>query len=172
MIGTRLLGALALLAGPVMAQDMVTARVAASADWSAFAEGNPPYCITASGPLQQSNTRDGQPVEVSRGEAQLSVSFRPAEGVDGQVTFTGGYPFAGSSIVTLDVGGTAFQLFTEGDWAWAATPEEDARIVAALKNGTEAVLTGQSGRGTVTRDTFSLRGFTAAVDEARARCAG
>jgi hypothetical protein len=32
------------------------------------------------------------------------------------------------------------------------------------------VLTGRSGRGTQTRDTFSLDGFTAAMTEAEARC--
>ena len=40
-----------------------------------------------------------------------------------------------------------------------------------MKAGSEAILTGQSGRGTVTRDTFSLLGFTAAVEEAASRCA-
>jgi hypothetical protein len=74
--------------------------------------------------------------------------------------------------VTLDVGGTQFTLFTEGEWAWPASPEEDARIVTALQAGSQAVLTGVSGRGTQTQDTFSLLGFTAAVEEARSRCAG
>jgi hypothetical protein len=69
------------------------------------------------------------------------------------------------------VGGTQFTMFTEGEWAWPASPEEDSRIAAALQSGSEAVLTGQSGRGTVTRDTFSLLGFTSAVDQAKERCA-
>ncbi|MBL4812476.1 MAG: hypothetical protein JKX69_09030, partial [Rhodobacteraceae bacterium] len=83
---------------------------------------------------------------------------------------TGGYPFAGGSTVTLDIGGTEFELFTEGEWAWPATAEDDARIVAAMKRGATAVLTGVSGRGTTTRDSFSLLGFTAAVEEAQRRC--
>jgi hypothetical protein len=108
---------------------------------------------------------------VSRGETLLFVFYRPSEGVNGQVTFTGGYPFAANSTVTLDVGGRQFQLFTEGEWAWPASPEEDATIVAALRGGSEATLTGQSGRGTVTRDTFSLLGFTSSIEEASSRCA-
>ena len=99
-----------------------------------------------------------------------AIPRKPAEGVNGQVTFTGGYPFADNSTVTLDVGGTQYTMFTEGEWAWPASPEEDARIVEALRGGSEAVLTGQSGRGTVTRDTFSLLGFTSAVDQAKTRC--
>jgi hypothetical protein len=160
----------ALVAGPVLAQEQTTNRVAASTDWSVFQETDPTECFAVSAPKSQDNTRDGQPVQVSRGETLLFVFYRPSEGVNGQVTFTGGYPFAQNSTVTLDVGGTQFTLFTEGEWAWPATPEEDGRIIDALKGGSEAVLTGQSGRGTVTRDTFSLLGFTSAVDEAQTRC--
>ena len=156
--------------GALSAQDSTDNRVGANTDWSVFQEADPSECFAVSAPTEQENTRDGAPVEVSRSEALLFVFYRPTEGVQGQVTFTGGYPFAASSTVTLDVNGTAFQLFTEGEWAWPATPEEDARVVAALKGGSEAVLTGQSGRGTVTRDTFSLLGFTSSVDEAASRC--
>ncbi len=173
-LGTALALALAAATAPwaLSAQESTDARVGASTDWSVF---NPPEepreCFAVSAPTVQENTRDGQPVSVQRGETLLFVFYRPAEGVNGQVTFTGGYPFAGGSTVTLDVAGSQFQLFTEGEWAWPASPEEDARIVAAMKGGSEAVLTGQSGRGTVTRDTFSLLGFTSMVDQAAALCA-
>jgi hypothetical protein len=162
---------MALAAGATSAQEQTDNRVAASTDWSVFQESDPVECFSVSAPKEQLNTRDGQPVEVQRGETLLFVFYRPAEGVNGQVTFTGGYPFASGSTVSLDVSGTVFQLFTEGEWAWPATPEDDARIVAAMKAGSQAILTGQSGRGTVTRDTFSLLGFTAAVEEASSRCA-
>ena len=150
---------------------MTDDRVAANTDWSVYEPADEPReCFAVSGPTEQVNTRDGAPTEVQRGITQLFVFYRPSQGVSGQVTFTGGYPFASGSTVSLDVGGTAFQLFTEGEWAWPATPEEDARIVEVMKGGTLATLTGQSGRGTVTRDTFSLQGFTASVEDARTRC--
>ncbi|MCC5975214.1 MAG: hypothetical protein JJT81_14335 [Rubellimicrobium sp.] len=161
-----------LAAGPALSQAQTTNRVAASTDWSVFQESNPRECFSVSAPREQLNTRDGQPAQVTRGETLLFVFFRPDQGVSGQVTFTGGYPFASGSTVSLQIGTSTFQLFTEGNWAWPATPEEDARIVEAMRRGAEAVLTGVSGRGTTTRDTFSLMGFTAAVDEARARCTG
>ena len=155
---------------PVMAQEETSNRVAASTDWSVFQETSPTECFGVSAPKEQLNTRNGEPVSVNRGETLLFVFYRPEQGVIGQVTFTGGYPFAGGSTVTLDIGGTEFELFTEGEWAWPATAEDDARIVAAMKRGATAVLTGVSGRGTTTRDSFSLLGFTAAVEEAQRRC--
>ncbi|MDG1116165.1 MAG: hypothetical protein P8N72_03435 [Flavimaricola sp.] len=169
----RIFGAvsLAFMASMGLAQEEATNRVAASTDWSVFEETDPSECFGVSAPKEQVNTRDGQPVQVNRGETLLFVFYRPSQGVNGQVTFTGGYPFAGGSTVTLDIGGTEYQLFTEGEWAWPATPEDDSRIVEAMKIGASAILTGVSGRGTTTRDTFSLLGFTAAVEEAQRRCA-
>lgn len=158
------------LASPLTAQETTDNRVAANTDWSVFVEDNPTECWGVSAPKEVINTREGQVVQARRGEILLFVFYRPGASVAGQVAFTGGYPFASGSTATLDIGGTEFQLFTEGEWSWPATPEDDARIVAAMKRGSQAVVTARSGRGTVTKDTFSLLGFTAAVEEAEKRC--
>lgn len=150
-----------------------TNRVASNTDWSVFVEDAPTKeCWGVSAPKETVNTRDGQVVEVRRGDILLFVFYRPSASVSGQLAFTGGYPFASGSTATLSIGGTNYELFTEGEWAWPATPDEDARIVAAMKRGADATLTAVSGRGTQTKDRFSLLGFTAAVEEAARRCAG
>ncbi len=61
-------------------------------------------------------------------------------------------------------------MFTEGEWAWPASTAEDDEIIAAMRGGADAVLTARSSRGTTTKDTFSLMGFTAALEEAQSRC--
>jgi hypothetical protein len=164
-----LAASLALSAGPAAARDS-TNRVAANTDWSVFVEGDPKECWAVSGPKETVNTRDGRVVAVRRGDILLFVTFRPAEGVRGEVSFTGGYPFAEGSSVSLDISGRKFELFTDGDWAYPASPAEDAAIIEAMKAGSQAVVVGRSARGTVTTDTFSLLGFTATVTEAEARC--
>lgn len=146
-------------------------RVGANTDWSVFEETDPKQCWAVSSPKETVNTRDGRVVAVRRGDILLFVSYLPSEGVEGQVSFTGGYPFAEGSTVTMEIGGSVFELFTEGEMAWAASPEEDERIVERMKRGADAILTGLSSRGTTTKDTFSLYGFTASVEEAEARCA-
>ena len=161
--------ALCLTASAAVAQES-TNRVAANTDWSVFEETNPKECWAVSAPKETLNTRDGNVVAVRRGEILLMVFNRPDSGVSSQVAFTGGYPFAGGSTVSLAIGDTTYELFTEGEWAWPATPEDDARIVAAMKRGADATLTARSARGTTTKDTFSLLGFTAAVEEAATRC--
>jgi invasion protein IalB len=143
-------------------------RVAANTDWSVFFEETPKQCWVVSAPKETVNTRDGQVVAVQRGDILLYVSYSDTQ--KGVVSFGGGYPFAEGSTVGLQVGDASFQLFTEGEHAWSASEQDDAAIIAAMKAGSDAVLTARSTRGTETRDTFSLLGFTAAVDDAAARC--
>ena len=152
------------------AQDQSTNRVAAKTDWSVFVEEDPTECWSVSAPKETVNTRDGRVVAVRRSDILFMVFYRPNAGVSGQVTFTGGYPFADGSTVNLNISGSEFELFTDGEWAWPATPSDDAKIITAMKRGTDAVLTARSSRGTQTKDTFSLLGFTAAVEDAEKRC--
>lgn len=153
-------------AGAASAQES-TNRVAQNTDWSVFVEDNPKECWSVSKPKETVNTKGGKVVAVKRGDILLFVSFRP--GKSGEVSFTGGYPFKKESTVELTIGKESFQLFTQGEWAWSR-PDEDAKIIAAMKKGADAVAVGMSGRGTRTEDKFSLLGFTAAVDDAGKRC--
>ena len=165
-----LAGALAMTATGAIAQDESDNRVAAETDWSVFIEDDPTQCWVVSTPSRTVNTRDGLEVSVQRGEILMFVSFWPGQERLGEVSFTGGYPFADGSTVTMQIGESSFELFTEGEMAWAASPQDDDRIITAMKRGAEAVLTARSTRGTQTQDFFSLLGFTAAVEDAEARC--
>ena len=148
-----------------------TNRVAEQTAWSVFVETDPGLeCWGVSGPTDSVNSRDGERVAVRRGDILLFVAYRPGEGVADEVSFTGGYPFAENSTVTMEIAGESFEMFTRGEFAWPVSSEDDARIVAAMKRGAEVTLTGRSARGTQTEDTFSLMGFTAALEEAASRC--
>ncbi|MBU2957336.1 invasion associated locus B family protein [Paracoccus sp. 1_MG-2023] len=172
MITTTLRGigaSLILIAGmgTAMAQES-TNVVATEGDWTVFAADNPRECWAVSPPKSTLNTKDGQSVEVTRGDIRLYVAYRP--GQKGEVSFTGGYPFAPDSTVEVDVGGRKFNLFTEGESAWTGSPSDDEALVGALRAGASAVVTGRSSRGTTTKDTFSLSGITAATNTAQERC--
>jgi len=147
-----------------------TNRVAAKTDWSVFVEDDPTECWAVSSPKETVNTKDGRVVAVRRSEILLFVSYRPGSSVKSELSFTGGYPFANGSTVSASVGGDTYEFFTSGENAWPASAAEDAKIITAMKRGAEVTFTGRSGRGTVTKDTFSLLGFTAAVEEAAKRC--
>lgn len=159
--------ALAGMSAPAIAQES-TNVVTTEGDWTVFAASSPRECWAVSAPKSVQNTRNGQPADVNRGDIRLYIAYRP--GQDPEVSFSGGYPFASDSTVEVNVGGQKFNLFTEGENAWAGSPAEDARLVAALRGGSTVVLVGRSSRGTTTTDTFSLSGATAATNAARSNC--
>ena len=164
-----IMSALAMAGSSAIAQES-TNRVGANTDWSIFVEDNPKQCWVVSAPKKTVNTRDGRVVAVRRGDIYMFVSFWPGEKKRGEVSFMGGYPFKPDSTVSLEVAGTKFELFTKDETAWPASEDEDRKITTALKRGAEAVITGRSARGTITKDTFSLMGFTAAYEDAAKRC--
>jgi hypothetical protein len=73
----------------------------------------------------------------------------------------------GRLTATVTVGDRSFELFTSGDGAWADTADRDRQIVEAMKAGTTMRLDGVSWRGTETRDRYSLRGVTNAMEQDR-----
>ena len=156
---------------PGFAQDSSN-RVNTETDWSVFVEDNPTQCWIVSAPKSIRNTRDGREVAAQRGDIRLFVSYWPGNDKKGEVSATGGYPYANGSTVTIEIGTDSFEMFTDGELAWAASPTDDERLIAAMKRGANAVVKGQSGRGTRTEDSFSLMGFTAAVNDAEQRCGG
>lgn len=162
-----LLAVLAAAPLPAVAQESSNV-VATEGGWTVFSASDPKECWAVSPPKKTVNTRDGKPVEVKRGDIRLYVAYRP--GAAGEVSFSGGYPFASGSTVDMTIGGQTFKLFTEGESAWTGSPAEDEKVIGAMRAGAEAVLTGRSGRGTTTVDTFSLSGITAATNKAREAC--
>lgn len=155
----------------VVAQEQ-SSRVAAETDWAVFEGSEPKECWAVTAPKETVNTRDGNVVSVRRGDILLFVTYRPEQNISGEISFTGGYPFADGSTATLDISGTTFELFTEGEYAWPATPSDDQKIVTAIKRGSDATITARSSRGTQTKDTFSLLGATSMIEEAEKLCSG
>jgi len=98
------------------------------------------------------------------------VAVRPAQGVRNEVSTVIGYTFRENSTVRVAIGSATYSMFTADDKAWPENQAADDQLVAAMKRGADAVLTGVSSRGTTTIDTYSLIGFTAAVEQAQSIC--
>lgn len=146
-------------------------RVAVEGDWGVYVEEKFDECWVASVARKSVNTRGGKQVNnVKRGDILLFATFRGRGDTSPEVAFTGGYPFAPESKVQVQIGSDNFELIVSGEWSWAVDDAADSAIVAAMKKGATAVLTARSKRGTTTKDSFSLRGVTAALTEAQRRC--
>ena len=169
MIRTALTLAAMTLASATFAQES-TNVVAEKTDWTVFTDEDPRECWAVTIPKETVNTKDGRVVSVTRGDIYLMVFYNPGANALGQVYFRGGYTFAEGTTVNVNIGGTEFEFYTEEEHSWPASEAEDAKVVTAMKRGATAVVTGLSSRGTTTKDTFSLLGFTAAVEDAEKRC--
>jgi len=140
------------------------------ADWVVFMEESPKECWAASQPVEMVTLKNGKLTAYKRADILLFVSYIPGSGIKGQISFTGGYSFADGSNVDVNIDGASYQMFTNGEWAWTPTVKVDEKMLQALKRGQKAVFTARSKDGVKSIDTFSLKGFTAAVLEAAKRC--
>jgi len=146
-------------------------RVALYTDWSVFNPLNPKECFIASAPTQSTAKRpSGETYQARRGNIRFYVASRPGDGTKNEIAYTGGYPYKDGSTVSVKIGNDSFELFTEGEFAWPASPAEDGKIIGAMQRGSKATVTGISSRGNTTIDTFSLIGFTDALKDSTQRC--
>ncbi|MFI4947814.1 MAG: invasion associated locus B family protein [Alphaproteobacteria bacterium] len=110
-----------------------------------------------------------EPASVTRKPPSAMVTHRPVEKISNVVSFVEGYTLKDGSDVALTVDGTTFELFTNGDSAWARTSDLDRAIVTTLAKGRQAVVKGMPQKGPATTDIYSLAGFSkalAAIDKA------
>jgi len=149
----------------------VANRVDAKRDWSVFtADADGKVCWIVTQPKSTTARRGGKPVQVNRGDIYLMVSVRPNQGVKNEVSVVSGYPYAPGSKVEAKIGSAKFSMFTAGENGWLDNPDIDARMIVAMTGGSTAIVTGSSERGTETTDTFSLLGFTDAMNLAKDLC--
>jgi hypothetical protein len=168
----RLFGLLALLSSPAVAAER-TKPVQTFSDWRLFVEsqGVGKTCYLASEP------RSSAPANVKRGDTYLVVSHRPTQGVRGEISVRIGYPFSATSMPFANVGSDSFDFITgvkaqngADEWSWIEDLKQQPRLLRAMKRGNELVFKGTSARGTLTTDSYSLRGVTAAMKALDAAC--
>ena len=78
------------------------------------------------------------------------------------VQLVAGYPFKKNEEVIVKIDSSTFKFYSEDDTAWT---NDDDKVIFAMKKGLELKITGQSSRGTITNDKYSLKGFTAAFNQ-------
>lgn len=170
MLKTIRTGALALLAVLLLTVSPAAAQQGKALgkfdDWGAqtFPEDGKLGCSMWSKPTKEEGKYD------KRGEVFVYVTHRSWSKRINEVSFVMGYPLKKGSEVHVLIGGTKFTLFTDGDAAWNRTAKEDAAMVEAMRRGATMIVEGISSRGTHTKDTYSLTGFTAAHNAINGAC--
>lgn len=123
-------------------------------------------CFALAKPASSQSNPPNRP----RDPAFIFVSDRPAEKVKEEVSVIIGYPFKPSSEASVQIGTTAFGMYTQNDGAWIKNAADEPRLVETMRKGSDMVVKGTSGHGTQTTDTFSLKGLQQALDRIGQEC--
>jgi len=143
-------------ASTLAAQDVTV--IGTHGAWTAYMyqEDSALVCYMASEPTKAEGNY------TRRGDIFTLVTHRPAENAFDVVSVVAGYPYKNNSDVSIRVGSRTYDLFTHGERAWARDVGTDKAVVQGMIRGNTMTIKGTSSRGTLTTDTYSLRGFTAA----------
>lgn len=155
-------------ANAAWAEDAVS--LGKSDDWEAFTyhQDGAPVCYVMSAPKKSESVKKN----AKRDPAYFMITHFAGKKVKGQISTNIGYVFKESSIVDLKIDAQKFELYTNGDSAWAADASTEAKVVKAMKvsKSNTFTVTGTSFRGTQTTDTYSLAGIDQALEKIDTTC--
>jgi hypothetical protein len=136
--------------------------------WGAYsaAPNGKKVCFALAKPSSSKTNPPNRP----RDPAYAFVSTRPAEKVNNEVSVMIGYALKPGSESSVEVGGAAFAMYSQGDGLWIKNAAEEERMVEAMRKSADLVVKGVSAKGTETTDTFSLKGLAQALDRISQDC--
>jgi hypothetical protein len=120
--------------------------------------------------LAKPSSSKTNPPNRPRDPAYAFVSTRPAEKVVNEVSIMIGYALKPGSESSLEVGGSAYAMYTQGDGLWIKNAAEEEQMVTAMRKSAEVTVKGISAKGTETIDVFSLKGLAQALDRLAQDC--
>ena len=117
---------------------------------------DPDYCYIGSIP-EKIDIPEGK----KRGDPYILV-YRINKSKNPIVQIEAGYPYKKNQDVRVKIDKADYTFYSEDETAWT---NEDSEIIYAMKKGNYLTVIGESSRGTKTKDTYTLKGFTAAFNK-------
>lgn len=156
----------ALVSMPMNAQAADPREIGKFGDWTSYflTEGGNKVCYMVSKPVKAEGNY------TNRGEIFALITHRPSENTKDVFSYITGYTYKSGSDATVTIDGKKYVLFTQDDTAWAPDADADSRLADAIRAGSRMVVKGTSSRGTLTTDTYSLKGSSSAYDAISKEC--
>jgi hypothetical protein len=173
------------------------ALVGTYGDWSVYqsAAGKTRICYTLATP------KDRAPTDLKRDPGYAFISERPGERVRNEVSFIMGFEIASAPAPdpkdkgkdkkkadpkdkkdkketsdfiapTAAIGDAEFELLPKGNDLWVKNAAQESRLIDEMRKGTKLLIKAASKRGKMTVDSYSLLGFSQAIDRALKDCPG
>lgn len=129
-------------------------------DWNVYTDGND-VCYIASMPTDEKGSFK------KRGQPYVLIN---SKGKNDEINISSGYPYKPKVNVEIKVDSKKYNLFSDGETAWAKNAAGDKSIINTMKNGAKMEVKGISRKGTYSTDTYSLKGITAAYKRMKELC--
>ena len=81
-----------------------------------------------------------------------------------------GYKYNLDRDIVVKIDNTSFGFYSTEDSSETAWTDDDEKVIYAMKKGLNLILSGESSRGTITNDTYTLKGFTSAINKLNKDC--
>jgi len=164
------------------------ALVGAYGDWKVYhtSSGKSKICYLLSEPKSR------EPDSAKAEKAYAFISERPAEHVRNEISFVMGFEVAVGGEVkqkekkrekrskkgeadpafvpTVSIGDAQFDLAPKGSDLWIKNPAEEGKVIDEMRKGSTLIIKAASKKGRKTTDTYSLSGFSQAIDKALKDC--
>ena len=107
--------------------------------------------------------------EKNRGEFYILV-YKNIGSSETVIQIEAGYDYEVGSDIIVNIDKGEYIFYTTDDLPSAAWTNDDNKVIFAMKKGLKLIVTGESSRGTVTNDTYTLNGFTSAYNKLSEDC--
>ena len=130
--------------------------------WS-FVKDND-WCYIGSSPI-----KSDLPDTKKRDESYILV-YRIIGSEENIIQIEAGYKYNLDKKINVKIDNANYNFYSTEDSSETAWTNDDKKVIYAMKKGLELTLTGESARGTITNDVYTLKGFTNAVNQLNQDC--
>ncbi len=130
--------------------------------WS-FVKDND-WCYIGSSPIESD-----LPETKKRGENYILV-YKIIGSEENIIQIEAGYKYNLDKKINVKIDKANYDFYSTEDSSETAWTNDDKKVIYAMKKGLELTLTGESARGTITNDVYTLKGFTNAVNQLNQDC--
>jgi len=107
--------------------------------------------------------------EKNRGENYIIV-YKIIGNNENILQIEAGYSYNLDKEILVKIDNSTFTFYSTEDSSETAWTNDDKKVIDAMRRGLQLTLTGESSRGTTTNDTYTLKGFTAAINKLNTDC--
>ena len=122
------------------------------------------WCYIGSSPI-----KSDLPETKKRGENYILV-YKIIGSEENIIQIEAGYKYNLDKKINVKIDNANYDFYSTEDSSETAWTNDDKKVIYAMKKGLELTLTGESARGTITNDVYTLKGFTNAVNQLNQDC--